>query len=54
MDIKTLLKIFNRAIEDASWLEVLKSVFGAKLGLWAQPKSIVLINNDKVEYSAPN
>lgn len=47
MDKTTLHKILNQAFDDASWLEVLKSVFGAKLGLLAQPKPIVLNNNDK-------
>lgn len=47
MDTKTLQKIFNKAFDDASWLEVLKSVFGAKLGLLAQPKPIILNSNDK-------
>jgi hypothetical protein len=47
MDNKTLLKILNKAFDDASWLEVLKSVFGAKLGLLAQPKPILLKSNDK-------
>src|SRR5690606_787303 len=45
---KTILhKIFSKSFEDASWLEVLKSVFGAKLGLLAQAKPIILANNDK-------
>src|SRR5690606_29451302 len=43
----TLHKIFSKAFDDASWLEVLKSVFGAKLGLLAQPKPIQLLNEDK-------
>jgi hypothetical protein len=47
MDKTTLHKIFNKAFDDASWLEVLKSVFGAKLGLLAQPKPIQLPNEDK-------
>lgn len=47
MDKTTLHKIFSKAFEDASWLEVLKSVFGAKLGLLAQAKPIILANNDK-------
>lgn len=47
MDKTTLHKIFNKAFNDASWLEVLKSVFGAKLGLLAQPKPILLNSNDK-------
>lgn len=47
MDNKTLQKIFSKAFDDASWLEVLKSVFGAKLGLLAQPKPIQLLNEDK-------
>src|SRR5690606_23804974 len=47
MDNKTLQKIFSKAFDDASWLEVLKSVFGAKLGLLAQPKRILLKSNDK-------
>ena len=49
MDSKTLHKIFNKAFDDASWLEVLKSVFGAKLGLLVQPKPIILHNNDKAD-----
>ena len=40
MDITTLCKIFSKTFEDASWLEVLKSVFGAKLGLRSQPLDI--------------
>lgn len=47
MDKTTLHKIFSKSFEDASWLEVLKSVFGAKLGLLAQPKPILLKSNDK-------
>ncbi len=47
MDKVTLHKIFSKAFDDASWLEVLKSVFGAKLGLLAQPKPILLKSNDK-------
>ncbi len=47
MDKTTLHKIFNKAFDDASWLEVLKSVFGAKVGLLAQPKPIQLPNEDK-------
>jgi hypothetical protein len=47
MDKTTLYKIFSKAFDDASWLEVLKSVFGAKLGLLAQPKPILLKSNDK-------
>ena len=47
MNNTTLSKIFSKAFDDASWLEVLKSVFGAKLGLLAQPKPILLPNNDK-------
>lgn len=47
MDKTTLHKIFSKPFEDASWLEVLKSVFGAKLGLLAQPKPILLKSNDK-------
>jgi hypothetical protein len=47
MDKTTLHKIFNKAFNDASWLEVLKSVFGAKLGLLAQPKPILLKSNEK-------
>ena len=41
MDKTTLHKIFNKAFDDASWLEVLKSVFGAKLGLLAQPMPLM-------------
>lgn len=40
MDKATLHKIFSKPFEDASWLEVLKSVFGAKLGLRTQPLEI--------------
>lgn len=40
MDKTTLNKIFSKGFEDSSWLEVLKSVFGAKLGLRAQPLDI--------------
>jgi len=47
MDKTTLHKIFNKAFNDTSWLEVLKSVFGAKLGLLAQPKPILLKSNEK-------
>lgn len=47
MDKTTLHKIFSKAFDDASWLEVLKTVFGAKLGLLAQPKPILLKSNDK-------
>lgn len=47
MDKTTIHKLFSKAFEDASWLEVLKSVFGAKLGLLAQPKPILLKNSDK-------
>lgn len=47
MDNKTLHKIFNQAFDDSSWIEVLKSVFGAKLGLLAHPKPILLRSNDK-------
>jgi hypothetical protein len=47
MDKTSLHKIFGKAFEDSAWLEVLKSVFGAKLGLLAQPKPILLKNNDK-------
>src|SRR5690606_7759298 len=47
MNNTTLSKIFSKAFDDASWLEVLKSVFGAKLGLLAQPKPILLPINDK-------
>lgn len=47
MDKTTLHKIFNQAFDDSSWNEVLKSVFGAKLGIWAQPKPILLKSNDK-------
>src|SRR5690606_11674176 len=46
-DKTTLHKIFSKSFEDASWLEVLKSVFGAKLGLLAQPNPILLKSNDK-------
>lgn len=40
MDKKTLHKLFSRAFDDAQWLEVLQSVFGAKHGLLVQPKDI--------------
>jgi len=40
MDKTVLHKIFSRAFDDAKWLEVLQSVFGAKHGLLAQPKDI--------------
>ena len=35
-----LNKIFSSTFDDAHWLEVLQSVFGAKHGLLAQPKDI--------------
>ncbi|HLT54393.1 MAG TPA: hypothetical protein VKZ97_10890, partial [Flavobacteriaceae bacterium] len=47
MDNKKLHKIFSNTFDDSAWLDVLKSVFGAKLGLLAQPKPIILHNNDK-------
>ena len=47
MDKTTLHKIFNKAFDDTSWLEVVKTVFGAKLGLLAHPKPIILANNNK-------
>src|SRR5690606_987804 len=37
----------NKAFDDTSWLEVVKTVFGAKLGLLAHPKPIILANNNK-------
>jgi len=40
MDKAVLHKIFSRAFDDAQWLEVLQTVFGAKHGLLAQPKDI--------------
>jgi adenine-specific DNA-methyltransferase len=49
MDKTTLHKIFNKAFDDASWHDVLKSAFGAKLGLLAQPKPIMLKSNDKAD-----
>lgn len=49
MDKTTLHKIFNKAFDDTSWLEVLKAVFSAKLGLLAQPKPIQLKNKDKAD-----
>ncbi len=48
MDKTTLYKLFNKAFDDTSWLEVLTSVFGAKLGLLAQPKPIILASTEKV------
>ena len=47
MDKTTLNKLFSKAFDDSTWFEVLKSVFGAKLGLLVQPKAIILSNNDK-------
>jgi len=47
MDKTTLYKLFNKAFDENFWLEVLKTVFGAKLGLLAKPKPILLPNNDK-------
>jgi hypothetical protein len=41
-----LYKTFSKAFDDASWLEALNSVFGAKLGSLAQPKLIGLNNDD--------
>ncbi|NTU73135.1 N-6 DNA methylase [Candidatus Roizmanbacteria bacterium] len=40
MDKTALYKIFSQPFNDAKWLEVLLSVFGAKNGLLAQPKDI--------------
>jgi adenine-specific DNA-methyltransferase len=40
MDKTTLHKIFSKAFNDSAWLEILESVFGAKLGLLSQPKDI--------------
>lgn len=47
MDKTTLHNTFGKAFDDAAWLQVLESVFGAKMGLLAQPKPILLANNDK-------
>jgi len=46
MDRITLNRIFEKAYLHQDWLNVLQSIFGAKQ-LYAQPKSIMLPNNDR-------
>ena len=47
MDKTILYKIFSKAFDDRTWFQVLKTVFGVKLGLLAQPKPIPLVNHEK-------
>ncbi|MEP2771975.1 MAG: Eco57I restriction-modification methylase domain-containing protein [Fulvivirga sp.] len=48
MDKNQLHKIFSKPFDHSGWIELLKSVFGAK-HLLAQPKPIILPNTDKAK-----
>ncbi len=48
MDKNQLHKIFSKPFDHTEWIELLKSVFGAKQ-LLAQPKPIILPNTDKAK-----